>query len=85
MLTHLEAVDSVQEDEVGKGNRELSQSQAITKDCPCWPGIKTPMRGYTCLYLRRTGSILDAYLGSTIVRKCPQNQHLLHFHSGLQP
>src|SRR5271169_5124703 len=70
VLMHLEAVDSVQEDEAGRDNRALSRSQVIIKDCLRWPNIMRQMKGCTCLYLRRRGSILDAYCGSTIVREC---------------
>ena len=62
-------VDNVLEDEVERDNRGLLKSLPAVKDYFPSPRIRILAESDTYLYLRRSGSILGAYCGSTTIRE----------------
>ena len=66
---HRGVVDNALGDEVGRDNHGPSESRPVTKDCLASPTIRILAESDTCLYFRRSGSMLGAYCGSTTIRK----------------
>jgi hypothetical protein len=61
-------VDNAREVEVETSSRLPSRTRVVTGDYPVSPNLSPVVGCHTCLYLRNTGSIFNAYCGSTFVR-----------------
>ena len=75
-------VNNALEDEAERDNRGLSESLPAVKDCFPSPRIRISVESDTYLYLRRSGSILGAYCGSTTIRRSREENT---FYTSIRP